>query len=33
LLQNQGRLKTTLNDKEDKWFELETEMESAAQDI
>lgn len=29
LLQNQGKLKAELSDKEEKWFELETEMESA----
>ncbi|MFT5937505.1 MAG: hypothetical protein ACI85S_002577 [Pseudohongiellaceae bacterium] len=33
LLQNQGKLKTTLTDKEEKWFELETEMELAAQNL
>lgn len=31
LLQSQGRLKTELADKEEKWFELEVEMESATQ--
>jgi ATP-binding cassette subfamily F protein 3 len=33
LLQNQGKLKTTLADKEEEWFELETEMELAAQSL
>ena len=33
LLQNQGKLKSTLTDKEEKWFELETEMELAAKNL
>ncbi|MFK7863563.1 MAG: ABC-F family ATP-binding cassette domain-containing protein [Pseudohongiellaceae bacterium] len=30
LLQNQGQLKTAMSEKEEKWFELETEMEAAS---